>query len=121
FVGRTREGGASLLGRGGSDLTALFLAKHLYADRCRLVKDVAGLYERDPSHGGPRPRRYGSLTWDDALQLEGGVVQHKALRFAREHHVVFEVATLGAVEATRVGGEATGFVREPAHGVPAPL
>ena len=45
FVGRTRRGVPSLLGRGGSDLTALFLGQRLGATRCRLIKDVKGLYE----------------------------------------------------------------------------
>jgi homoserine dehydrogenase len=121
FVGRTRDGAPSLLGRGGSDLTALFLAKNLYADRCRLIKDVAGLYEHDPSHEGPPPRRYSAVTWADALHLSSGVVQHKALRFAREHHITFEVATLGADEATIVGGAATEFAAEPASQALAPL
>jgi homoserine dehydrogenase len=112
FVGRTREGGPSVLGRGGSDLTALFLAQQLYADRCRLIKDVLGLYERDPAKRGPRPRRYGSLTWDDATHLGGGVVQPKALRFAREHHITFEVSALGTNEATVVGGDVAEFATD---------
>ena len=51
FVGCDSEGRTSLLGRGGSDLTALFVAHRLGADTCRLIKDVDGLYEWDPSVG----------------------------------------------------------------------
>src|SRR5438270_2555959 len=58
FVGRAEDGSTSLLGRGGSDLTALFLAQRLGAEHCRLIKDVDGLYEYDPAVGGPRPRRF---------------------------------------------------------------
>ena len=39
FVGRHEDGRLSLLGRGGSDLTALFLAARL-GGKCRLLKDV---------------------------------------------------------------------------------
>ncbi len=48
FVARDRAGRVALFGRGGSDLSALFLAKQLNA-RCRLVKDVDGIYNSDPA------------------------------------------------------------------------
>src|SRR4030095_13038630 len=92
FLGRHVDGAISLLGRGGSDYTALFLADKLGAVRCRLIKDTGGLYDRAPAWH-PAPRRYAALSWDDALRLGGGVVQPRALRFARERRLEFEVAT----------------------------
>jgi homoserine dehydrogenase len=107
FVGRDERNHTTLLGRGGSDLTALFIAQQLGAE-CRLVKDVDGLYEWDPAKPGPAPRRYASVSWDGALALDGTIVQHKAVRWAREHALPFEVGALGALDATRVGAfEAT--------------
>lgn len=103
FVGRDALGRTTLLGRGGSDLTALFLAGRLGAG-CRLVKDVEGLFEWDPALPGPRPRLYETLSWDDALKLDGGIVQHKAVRWAKEAGLEFEVGALGARRGTRVGG-----------------
>jgi hypothetical protein len=51
FVALDAAGRAVTLGRGGSDLTALFLAHALAADRCRLIKDVdAPLGPRMSSH-----------------------------------------------------------------------
>ena len=95
-----------LLGRGGSDLTALFLAHELRASRCRLVKDVDGLYASDPKSGdGVRPERYERLGWEEALGLRSGVVQVKALEFARENRLRFEVAAVGRAEGTVVGEE----------------
>ena len=61
------------------------LAPWPQGDRCRLVKDVDGLYERDPEPGGPRPRRYATAAWSDALATDGSIVQHKAVRFAETH------------------------------------
>jgi homoserine dehydrogenase len=112
FIGQTQDGRTSLLGRGGSDLSALFLTVQLGA-RCRLLKDVDGVYERDPHLG--TGRRYESLTWEDALALGGRIVQGKALRFAREHHQKFEVAGIGADVGTWIGALQTSFSdhREP--------
>ncbi|HZW11277.1 MAG TPA: hypothetical protein VFF69_15345 [Phycisphaerales bacterium] len=102
FVGRDERNRTTLLGRGGSDLTALFIARHLGAE-CRLVKDVDGLYEWDPARPGPAPRRYATLSWEGALALDGTIVQHKAVRWARDHGLSFDVGALGAARATRVG------------------
>ena len=106
FIARTARGTTVLLGRGGSDLTALFLAHELRASRCRLVKDVDGLYASDPkSVIGVRPKRYERLGWDEALDLRGKVVQVKALEFARENRLRFEVGAVGREEGTVVGEE----------------
>lgn len=108
FVG-SGPGGLCLLGRGGSDLTALFLAERLRAARCVLLKDVDGLYERDPALPGPRPRRYAELPYEEALRLDGGIVQPKAVRFARDRGLGFEVGATGAGERTHVGAERPRF------------
>ncbi|MBM3977979.1 MAG: homoserine dehydrogenase [Planctomycetes bacterium] len=115
FAGTDERGRCVLFGRGGSDLSALFLAAALGA-RCRLIKDVDGLYEWDParsaSGGGPRPRRYERASWDDALSTDGRILQHRAVRFARDRGLEFEVARSGGVQATRVGAAPTRFAGE---------
>ena len=46
----TEAGGAIVsLGRGGSDLSAVTLAAAVGADRCELIKDVAGYFTADPA------------------------------------------------------------------------
>src|ERR1051325_10543263 len=57
FVGRCENGYTTLLGRGGSDFTAVFLATELDA-RCVLVKDVDGLYASDPAKPGAHRLRF---------------------------------------------------------------
>lgn len=42
------DGETLTLGRGGSDLSAVFLAIHLDAAECRIVTDVAGVFSADP-------------------------------------------------------------------------
>ncbi|TAH36363.1 MAG: homoserine dehydrogenase [Planctomycetota bacterium] len=97
------SGETTVLGRGGSDLSALFIAQVLHAQGCRLLKDVDGLYERDPAAAGPPPRRYLRLRYADALRLDGGIVQHKALRFAAEQRLRFQVGSCGGDRATEIG------------------
>lgn len=108
FIGRDEHERTTLLGRGGSDLTALFLASSIGAQRCRLIKDVDGLYERDPAESdGPPPKRFSLLSWSDATRLGGQILQQKAAEFARQSRVPFEVGALGRADATLVRGDVT--------------
>jgi len=109
FVGIDSTNRLALLGRGGSDLSAIVIA-HALGARCRLLKDVPGLYERDPSRPGPLARRYASVTFADASHLEGAILQRKALQFATAHQFRFEVGAPGddpSARATVVGARAT--------------
>jgi homoserine dehydrogenase len=102
FVGQDAEGRTTLLGRGGSDLTALFVAHRIGADVCRLVKDVDGLYDCDPATSSDA-RRYASISWEDALAVCGRAVQAKTIEYARRFGLSFEVAGAGSAGATLVG------------------
>ena len=108
FVGLGEDAAPLLLGRGGSDLSALFLAAELGAE-CRLLKDVDGLYQSDPALPGPPPPRYRQIGFDDALALDEGIVQHKALRFARERGLRFRVGGAEDAAATLVGATDSRF------------
>ncbi|MCC6426326.1 MAG: aspartate-semialdehyde dehydrogenase [Phycisphaerales bacterium] len=103
FVGVDDDNQFTLLGRGGSDLTALFLAAELGADRCRLIKDVDGLYDRDPALPGPPAKRFRTISWSTALTLDGGVIQHKAVRLARDRSLTFEVGAFQRGDVSLVG------------------
>lgn len=111
FFGVAPNGRLALLGRGGSDLTAVLLAHALRA-RCRLLKDVPGLFERDPSRPGPFARRYSNITFADAERLAGEILQRKALAYAAAHAVAFEVAALHRRDATVVGAASTSFATD---------
>lgn len=102
FIACDQQGRTVLLGRGGSDDTALFVAQQLKAG-CRLVKDMDGVFERDPGQPGPTPRRFKTITWPDALKIAGKLVQPKAIKFAQQHEMGFEVASIGTTGGTLVG------------------
>lgn len=101
FVARDRSGRVALFGRGGSDLSALFLAKQLGA-RCRLIKDVDGIYNSDPATCSGA-QRFDEINFADALAIAGKIVQKKAIAFGRKTGIPFEVAALGENYATIVG------------------
>ncbi|MEM9065207.1 MAG: hypothetical protein AAGB51_06910 [Planctomycetota bacterium] len=90
------------LGRGGSDASALYIAYALDAARCRLIKDVDGLYTGDPAKSVPPPARYRVCSFDDALRTDGSIIQHKAVRLAKRYGVEFELGDLGSTEPTRI-------------------
>ncbi|MDF1810244.1 MAG: hypothetical protein P1U42_11175 [Phycisphaerales bacterium] len=103
FVGIDESGAAVTLGRGGSDLSAIFLARSLNADRCRLIKDVDGLYESDPATALSRPRRFKNASYQDALDTDGSIIQHKAIEFAMQHNIEFELGNFNCVFPTFIG------------------
>ncbi len=112
YFGVHVDGGIGLLGRGGSDLSAIFLGRALHAAQTRLVKDVDGLYDRDPVEAratGHTPRRFGQASYVDVLKLSGGIVQHKAVRYAQTHGIAFDVTRLGGTDTTHVSSAASTF------------
>ena len=102
YVATTAEDRLVLLGRGGSDLSAVCLAAELRAARVRLVKDVDGVYDRDPN-GREEALRYGAVSWAEARAVAGVLVQPRALDFAERRGMTLEVGALGRADATQVG------------------
>lgn len=113
FIAIDTCGRTVTLGRGGSDLTALFLAHELGADRCRLIKDVDGLYDADPAKS-LRARRYAQASYRNALATDGSILQREAVRFAKSRGLTFEVAGVNSPTATRIGDFAATFAERAA-------
>jgi homoserine dehydrogenase len=103
FFGTDASGRTQLLGRGGSDLTAVFLSVSLGAERCRLEKDRDGVYESDPAIADSHPRRFSLLNYTDALRVAGKLIQPKAVAYLQHHQAQAEVAALGLSYQTIVG------------------
>src|SRR5204863_8098468 len=101
FIADHAEHGVVTLGRGGTDLSAVFLADQLDAHRVRLIKDVDGVYEEDPAKN-PNALRFSYLNYAEAEQASSGLIQAKAIHAADEWNVLIEVAALGSAEATTI-------------------
>ena len=112
FVGISHSGTKRLLGRGGSDLTAVFLAAELDA-RCELIQSIQGVYEVDPAH--TRAARFSQMHWDDLLDLENEVVQGKAVRLAKQRGLGFLVRGVSSsTPGTMVGDMTAKLVQDEA-------
>ena len=96
FFATDTAGAVHSLGRGGSDLTAVLLAKGLSASRCELLKDVPGYFTSDP-HGNPSARHLPRLTFQEALALASqgcDLVQRRAIEVAAQCNLPLVVRSL---------------------------
>lgn len=104
FFGYDADGRLQLLGRGGSDLSAVFIAEALDADRCYLLKDVDGVYESDPATSGAYcVRRYARLGYEDALERAKQLIQPKAVHALERAQRTVHVAALGRGYSSAIG------------------
>lgn len=110
FIGVDPQGRTVTLGRGGSDSTAVFIAAMINATRCRLIKDVDGLYESDPAaSGGLTPARYASASFEDAFDTDGSIIQYQSLEFARSEGVEIELGRFNGTTPTLIGEHGTTY------------
>ncbi len=87
FIGKDREGRITLLGRGGSDITATLLGNCLNADEIILVKNTEGVLSADPSLV-PDAKPLREVTVEEMFSLaQGGakIVHPKALKYKLPH------------------------------------
>lgn len=81
------------LGRGGSDLTAVALAKALGAKSCEIYTDVDGVYTADPRIVS-NARKLGRLSYDEMLEmasLGAKVLQARSVEYSKRYGVTMHV------------------------------
>ncbi len=83
FIGRTKDGRISTLGRGGSDTTALLLARALGADEVVLVTNAPGILSADPKviHGARALRKIDMRALVGIADTGTKFIHRKALNF----------------------------------------
>jgi len=83
FVGRTEDEAVTTMGRGGSDITAMILARALSAEQVILVTDVDGIMSADPKII-KSPERIDNIEMDTLVGLADSgskFIHKKALRY----------------------------------------
>ncbi len=93
FQGVNLNQDITTLGRGGSDLTAVALAKELRADECEIYTDVEGVYTTDPRIE-PKAKKIQEITYDEMLEmasLGAQVMQARSIEVAKKFNVPVHV------------------------------
>ncbi len=93
FQGAGNQGQITTLGRGGSDLSAIALAKGVDADLCQIYTDVDGVYTADPRIV-PKARKLTEISYEEMLELASlgtKVMQARSVEFSNKYNVPFEV------------------------------
>lgn len=103
FVGVHQSGCRSLLGRGGTDFSAIFLGGELNADLVRLYKDVDGVFDHDPAQGPSNLNRFDEVSWSDCLAVARPLLQPRAVEYAKWKGQRLAVGVIGSPVPTQVG------------------
>src|SRR6478609_790157 len=91
--GVSTDNDVTFLGRGGSDTTAVALARALDADACELYTDVSGVFTSDPRIVA-EARRMHRITFDEMLEMTAAGCPKPAMRsveYAHRHRVPLHV------------------------------
>ena len=89
FQGKTVSEEITTLGRGGSDLTAVAIAKALKAKYCEIYTDVDGIFTADPRIV-PEARKIDQISYDEILELAslGAKVMHsRSVEVGKKYNV----------------------------------
>lgn len=89
FIGSTTDGCTTTLGRGGSDLSAAYLANLLNANKVILWKDVNGIYTNDP-HLDTKATLLDKISYSKARNMAKNgakIIYYKAIDPVKKKHI----------------------------------
>ncbi len=93
FQGISNTGDIMTIGRGGSDATAVAVAKLFKADCCEIYTDVDGVFSTDPNKI-PVAKKIDKISYDEMLELSSvgaKVMQSSAVQTAMMYKIPLEV------------------------------
>jgi len=105
FQGVTKDFRLSTLGRGGSDASAVALAKCINADYCEIYTDVEGVYTTNPDIN-PKAKKIDKISYEEMLEmatLGAKVMQSNSVQQAMMNDVEIHVrSTFSNKEGTQI-------------------
>ena len=105
FQGISKNGDITTIGRGGSDATAVAIAKIFNADTCEIYTDVDGVFSTDPNKI-PVAKKIDKISYDEMLELSSlgaKVMQPSAVQTAMMYDITLEVkSTFTDRKGTRI-------------------
>ena len=95
FIGKSSEGKIISLGRNTSDLTAVIIAKYFNLRKVNIIKEVDGIYKKDPKQEKSKLIRM--LSYDEMIALINAgskMFSKKTLEYAKDNNIEIEVKGL---------------------------
>ena len=93
FQGISKNGDITTIGRGGSDASAVAVAKIFEADKCEIYTDVDGVFSTDPNKI-PVAKKIDKISYNEMLELSSlgaKVMQPSAVQTAMMYNIPLEV------------------------------
>ena len=93
FQGISKNGEITTIGRGGSDASAVAIAKIFNTDTCEIYTDVDGVFSTDPNKI-PVAKKIDKISYDEMLELSSlgaKVMQSSAVQTAMMYDIPLEV------------------------------
>ncbi len=93
FQGISQNGEITTIGRGGSDASAVAVAKIFQTESCEIYTDVDGVYSTDPSNI-PVAKKIPKISYDEMLELSSlgaKVIQSSAVQTAMMYDIPLQV------------------------------
>ena len=93
FQGINLDNRITTLGRGGTDATAIMLAKFFNANECNIYTDVDGVYTTDPRNHS-KAKKINKISYDEMLEmasLGAKVMQPTSVQDAKLNNISFTV------------------------------
>ena len=93
FQGINSENRITTIGRGGSDASAIMVAKFFKAEKCIIYTDVEGIYSTDPNLV-PKAKKIKKISYEEMLEMASlgtKVMQPHSIQDARLNRIDIEV------------------------------
>ena len=107
FQGISKNGEISTIGRGGSDATAVAIAKIFKTDHCEIYTDVEGVFSTDPKNF-PKAKKINKISYEEMLEMSSlgaKVMQSSAVQTAMMYDIPLHVrSAFSNKEGTRIFG-----------------
>ena len=107
FQGVSKNGEITSIGRGGSDATAVAIAKIFNTDECEIYTDVEGVHSTDPKHF-PKAKKINKISYEEMLEMSSlgaKVMQSSAVQTAMMYDLPLHVrSAFSSAEGTKIFG-----------------
>jgi aspartate kinase len=107
FQGISKEAEITTIGRGGSDATAVAIAKVFNTDECEIYTDVEGVYSADPKQFS-KAKKIKKISYEEMLEMSSlgaKVMQSSAVQTAMMYDLPLHVrSTFSSAQGTKIFG-----------------